>query len=695
MNSKPLPSVNQLTPLEAAMELGQLAKEIARHDEAYYRNDAPTISDGEYDELRRRNAAIEAKFPDLVRKDSPTRRVGAAPVESFGKVKHAVPMLSLDNAMNEEEAQAFMESVKRLLAKLDERSNQPLALVAEPKIDGLSISLRYDNGVLVTAATRGDGAEGEDVTANIRTIGEIPTKLAPPFPLRLEVRGEIYMAKSDFAQLNETRAKAGEALFANPRNAAAGSLRQLDPNVTAKRPLRLFAYAWGECSDNLPAASQSAFLARLQGWGFPVNPLTKRCASIEAALAHYRNIEEMRANLPYDIDGVVYKIDDILTQRLLGQVSRSPRWAIAHKFPPEPAETRLLRIVIQVGRTGVLTPVAELEPVTVGGVVVSRATLHNEDEIIRKDVREGDYVIVQRAGDVIPQILRVIPEKRQDGLKPFIFPDKCPECGSLAVRSEGEAAKRCTSGLVCKAQAVEHLRHFVSRGAFDIEGLGEKHIETFQADGLIKSPVDIFRLTPEQLAKREGWKEKSIANLMESIASRRVIAFERFIFALGIPQVGQATARLLARKYRDPLAWQKAMEEAAIIGSEARQELGSIDGIGPKIAEDIVSFFAEPHNLEVFSGLLKEVTTEPPTETAQDSSISGKTIVFTGTLISLKREEAKARALALGAKVAESVSKKTDYVVVGADAGSKETKARELGVKILSEEEWLEMSRQA
>jgi DNA ligase (NAD+) len=693
MNSKPLPPIEQLTPLEAAMELGQLAKLIARHDEAYYRHDAPAISDGEYDELRRRNAALEAKFPDLVRPDSPSRRVGAAPVESFGKIRHVVPMLSLDNAMNEGEAQAFMEGVERLLAKLGELPAQPIALVAEPKIDGLSISLRYENGVLVTAATRGDGAEGEDVTANIRTIGEIPTKLAPPFPERLEVRGEIYMAKADFARLNEARSAKGESLFANPRNAAAGSLRQLDPSITAKRPLRLFAYSFGECSDDPPAENQSAFLARLQGWGFPVNPLTKRCLSLNQALEHYRLIETMRPDLPYDIDGVVYKIDSIALQRLLGQVSRSPRWAIAHKFPAEQAETQLLRIIIQVGRTGVLTPVAELEPVTVGGVVVSRATLHNEDEIIRKDIRPGDFVIVQRAGDVIPQILRVVLEKRHGDLKPFIFPDKCPVCDSLAVRSEGEAAKRCTGGLVCQAQAVERLRHFVSRGAFDIEGLGEKHIEAFHADGLIKSPVDIFRLTSEQLAGREGWKERSISNLMESVAARRHIAFERFIFALGIPQVGQATARLLARKYRDPFLWREAMQAAAILGSQARQDLGSLEGIGPKIAEDIVSFFAEPHNLEVFTGLLREVTTEPPAETAQDSPLSGKTIVFTGTLLATKRDEAKARALALGAKVAESVSKKTDFVVVGTDAGSKEAKARELGVRILSEEEWLEMSK--
>jgi DNA ligase (NAD+) len=694
MNSKTLPPVDQLLPLEAVMELARLAKEITRHDEAYYRHDAPTISDAEYDELRRRSAAIEAKFPNLgARPDSPSRRVGAAPVESFGKVRHVVPMLSLDNAMNEEEALSFMESVKRFLTKLDELPDRRLALVAEPKIDGLSISLRYENGILVTAATRGDGSEGEDVTANIRTIGETPTKLAPPFPERLEVRGEVYMAKSDFAKLNAARAEAKEALFANPRNAAAGSLRQLDPAITAKRPLRMFAYAWGECSDDLPAQSQGAFLARLQGWGFPVNPLAKRCDSIEEALVHFHRIEEMRPELPYDIDGVVYKIDDILLQRLLGQVSRSPRWAIAHKFPPEPAETQLLRIVIQVGRTGVLTPVAELEPVNVGGVVVSRATLHNEDEIIRKDVRVGDYVIVQRAGDVIPQILRVVTEKRHDNSKPFIFPDKCPICDSLAVRSEGEVARRCTGGLVCKAQAVERLRHFVSRGAFDIEGLGEKHIEAFHGDGLIKSPVDIFHLTPEQLVNREGWKEKSITNLMQNIAFRRHIAFERLIFALGIPQVGQATARLLARQYRDPLSWQTAMQAAAVIGSQARQDLGSIEGVGPKIAEDIIAFFSEPHNLEVFIGLLGEVTAEPPSETAQDSPLSGKTIVFTGTLVGLKREEAKARALALGAKVAESVSKKTDYVVVGLDAGSKETKARELGVKILSEEEWLEMSR--
>jgi len=691
--------VETLTPIEAAAELAALAKEITRHDRLYYQKDAPEISDADYDALRQRNAAIEQRFPSLVRADSPSRRVGAAPAAGFAKVVHALPMLSLSNAFAREDVEGFIDTIRRFL-KLPEGA--AVELVAEPKIDGLSISLRYENGRFVQGATRGDGTTGEDITENLRTLKELPENLHGAHPDVLEVRGEVYMKKADFRALNERQAAAGEKVFANPRNAAAGSLRQLDPKVTAKRPLSLFAYAWGEVAgaDASGYGGQAAwktqweFYERLKKWGFPVNPHAHLCPTLDDALKQYDKVGEKRASLPYDIDGVVYKVNRLDWQSRLGAVSRSPRWAVAHKFEAEKAETRIREIRIQVGRTGTLTPVAELEPVGVGGVIVSRATLHNEDYIQEKDIRAGDTVIVQRAGDVIPQVLEVIKARRPKDSRPYKFPAHCPECGSLAVREEGEAARRCTGGLICPAQAVERLRHFVSRDAFDIEGLGERHIEAFWKDGLIKTPADIFRLKDRRAAfeGREGWGDKSIANLFAAIEARRTISLPRFIYALGIRQVGQATARLLAKQYGTLDAWRRAMTAAKDLDSEAYKELTDIDGIGPSVAEDLVAFMAEKHNRDVLDALAQEVAAEPfVAPRAASSPIAGKTVVFTGTLAAMSRNEAKAKAEALGAKVAGSVSAKTDYVIVGADAGSKAKKAAELGVKTLSEEEWLRM----
>jgi len=680
--------VEKLTRAEAAKELEHLAREIARHDQLYYQKDAPEISDAEYDALRKRNEAIEARFPALVRADSPSRRVGAAPATGFAKVTHAKPMLSLNNAFAEEEAYEFMARVRRFLGLAEDDA---VELVAEPKIDGLSVSLRYEQGRFVQGATRGDGITGEDITANLRTLKDVPEVLRDGrAPALLEVRGEVYMTKADFLRLNQEQEKEGKPPFANPRNSAAGSLRQLDPRITASRRLSAFFYTVGETSERI-AETQWDFLAALRALGLPTNPLARLCPSIEEALALYREIGEKRAELPYEIDGVVYKVNSFRLQDRLGFISRAPRWALAYKFAAEQAQTLLKDIIIQVGRTGTLTPVADLEPVTVGGVVVSRATLHNEDEIERKDIRIGDTVIVQRAGDVIPQIVGVVMAKRPKGAKPYKFPEKCPVCGSKAVREPGEAARRCTGGLICAAQAVERLRHFVSRNAFDIDGLGRKHIEAFFADGLLKSPVDIFRLHARraELETREGWGKQSIDNLHRAIDARRRIALDRFIYALGIPQVGEATARLLARTYRSPAVWRSAMKAARDHASEAYQDLNAIEGIGPAVAEDILNFFAERHNREVLDRLAREVEVEDFAAPAAKSPVAGKTIVFTGTLERMTRNEAKARAEALGATVAGSVSRKTDLVVVGAEAGSKAAKARELGVKTLSEEEWL------
>ena len=676
-----------LSPIEAHDEYRKLADEIAAHDRRYHQDDAPIISDADYDALRRRLEALEVEFPELKGKAEVSRQVGAKPLEKFGKVKHRVPMLSLANVFTDEEAGEFVERVRRFL---DWSDSKAIAFTAEPKIDGLSCSLRYEQGELVVAATRGDGEEGENVTANVRTIKAIPHRLKGDVPTVLEVRGEIYMDKSEFAALNARQEAEGKPVFANPRNAAAGSLRQLDPNVTASRPLHFFAYAWGEIEGAMPAETQHGMVAAFKRMGFPTNPLMKRCESLDEMLAVYRGIEAQRASLPYDIDGVVYKVDDLALQRRLGFISRSPRWATAHKFPAEKATTTLLDIDIQVGRTGALTPVAKLEPVTVGGVVVSNATLHNEDEIARKDVRIGDTVIVQRAGDVIPQILGFVPEKRTANAKPYQFPTLCPICGSHAVREadpktgELEAVRRCTGGLVCPAQAMERLRHFVSRDAFDIEGLGEKQIEAFYRDGIIARPQDIFTLEArdarslKKLKDREGMGETSARNLFAAIAARRTIALNRFIFALGIRHVGETNAKILARHFRAVEKLRDATEE----------ELTAIEGIGPVVAGSITDFFAEEHNREVVDALLKDVTPEAPESVATDSPVAGKTIVFTGALERMSRDEAKAMAESLGAKVSGSVSKKTDLVVAGPGAGSKLADARKHNVEVIDEDEW-------
>ena len=682
---------DQLSELEAIAELAALAEQITSHDSAYHQEDAPVISDAAYDELRNRNLAIEAVFPHLIRADSPSNRVGAAATANFSKVSHVKPMLSLGNVFSEEEVGDFVEGVRRFLKELKDDPGIPLEMVAEPKIDGLSLSLRYEKGRLVTAATRGDGTVGENVTANVRTFREFPFILSGEVPDVLEVRGEVYLTKQDFQVLNARQVEAGGKVFANPRNAAAGSLRQLDTSITATRPLKMFAYAWGDVSEPI-ADSQWDFLQRLKGWGFDVNPLTRLCTSLSSLMDAYRDVGSQRAALKYDIDGMVYKVNRFDWQDRLGFLSRAPRWAIAHKFPAEKAQTVLNDIDIQVGRTGTLTPVAKLVPVTVGGVVVSNATLHNEDEIARKDIRIGDTVVIQRAGDVIPQVLENVRDKRPQNAVPFVMPENCPVCGSAAVRNEGEAARRCTGGLVCAAQTIERLKHFVSRGALDIEGLGEKHIIMFWEDGLLKTPADIFRLHHhlEKIQEREGWGEKSAQNLTTAIDQRRAVPLERFIYALGIRQVGQATGRLLAKQYGTYAAWREAMIAAEDLASAAYAELTGIDGIGGSVADDLTSFFAWPDNLEVLDDLAGELDiTSFEAEVDTASSVAGRTIVFTGTLESVTRGEAKAKAESLGAKVAGSVSKKTDYVVAGANAGSKAKKARELGVTILNEPDWL------
>ncbi|HKS90092.1 MAG TPA: NAD-dependent DNA ligase LigA [Stellaceae bacterium] len=690
-------SVELLTEEEAAAELARLAAQIAHHDQLYYAKDAPEISDAEYDELRRRNQAIEARFPELIRADSPSRRVGAAPAAGFAKVTHSAPMLSLQNAFEEADVRDFFAGVRnffRRTATEAQVAEDAVEVMAEPKIDGLSAALRYEGGRLVLGATRGDGVTGEDVTANIRTLATVPGTLkGSGWPEIIEIRGEVYLERQGFFAINAEREAAGEAIYANPRNVAAGSLRQLDPAVTARRPLKFFAYHWGEASAPF-ARTHAEALARFEEWGFTVNDHSRLCHGVDEVLAYYREIGAARAELPYDIDGVVYKLNDLQLQARLGMVSRAPRWALAHKFPAQQAQTRLLDILISVGRQGALTPVAMLEPITVGGVVVQRATLHNEDEIQRKDVRIGDTVIVQRAGDVIPQIVGFVPERRPPDAEPYEFPDHCPICNSLAVREPGMAARRCTGGLICAAQAVERLKHFVARDTFDIEGLGDKHIAEFWEDGLIRRPGDIFRLKAEDIVGREGWGEVSARKLIAAIDSRRQIAFDRFINALGIPQVGQATARLLARHYRSLAEWRRDMEAAQDPESAAYTDLLGINGIGAAMAADIVGFFAEPHNREILDDLEHELTVldyEAPAQRAM-SPLAGKTIVFTGGLESMSRPEAKARAEALGANVASSVSSKTDYVVIGADAGSKAARAASLGVATLDEAQWLALA---
>lgn len=698
MTDKP---ISELTDAEIRKELARLSMEITYHDARYYQDDSPEISDADYDALRQRNIELETAFPHLKRSDSPSERVGAVASSGFSKVRHARPMLSLGNAFNAEDVHDFVARARRFLGLED---TEEVTLVAEPKIDGLSASLRYEDGLFRVGATRGDGAEGEDITRNLRTLKDIPEHVDGT-PAIFEVRGEVYMSRDDFFALNERQEAAGAKIFANPRNAAAGSLRQLDPTVTEARPLKFFAYSWGEISEAF-AETQSEALEAFARWGFSTNPLSRVCHSVEEALGVHADILEQRATLPYDIDGIVYKIDRLDWQERLGMVSRAPRWAIAHKFPAEKAITTLEDIVIQVGRTGALTPVAYLAPVTVGGVVVSRATLHNEDEIARLGVKIGDQVVIQRAGDVIPQIVEALVERRTNGveLRDFEVLERCPVCDSLAVREEGEAVRRCTGGLICPAQAVERMKHFVSRNAFDIEGLGAKHIIAFIDDGLIATPGDIFRLRDrrDDLMTREGWGPQSADNLLQSIEERRRIPLDRFIFALGIRQIGQATARLLARQYGSLAAWREVMERASaeraenpeemkkpeLVG-EVYAELCNIDQIGISVADDLVAFFAESHNREVLQDLSVELDVETfEVADTSGSPVAGKTVVFTGTLETMTRGEAKARAEALGAKVAGSVSKKTDYVVAGPGAGSKAKKAEELSVPILTEEDW-------
>lgn len=690
-------SVEKLTPLEARMEWQTLGEEIARHDVSYHQEDQPTISDAAYDALRRRYDSLLAAFPDLQKEISPLTRVGAKPSEKFAKVKHAVPMLSLANTFSDEDVSDFVERVRRFL---DWPSSRELAFTAEPKIDGLSCSLRFENGSLKVAATRGDGEEGEDVTANVKVIHDVPHHLHGSVPSIIEIRGEIYMATADFLKLNQRQEKEGKALFANPRNAAAGSLRQLDSKITAQRPLKFFAYTWGQIDGAMPSDTQSGMIKAFHKMGLPTNPLTKRCATLQEMIDHYRLIEEQRATLGYDIDGVVYKVDDLALQSRLGFISRSPRWATARKFPAEKATTLLLDIDIQVGRTGALTPVAKLQPVSVGGVVVSNATLHNEDEIARKDIRIGDTVVIQRAGDVIPQIVSVVEEKRKHGAKPFIFPDHCPACGSHAVREndpktgEPEAVRRCTAGLICPAQATERLKHFASRNAFDIEGLGDKQIESFFADGIITRPRDIFTLEArdaralKKLKDREGYGALSVKNLFDAIAARKSVSLNRFIFALGIRHVGETTAKLLARHFGSIEKLRELAVKAGHDGQSARDTLEAIDGIGPIVAGSIIDFFAETHNCEELDALLEYVTPEAMEAVETASPVSGKTVVFTGSLEKMTREEAKAMAERLGAKVSGSVSKKTDLLVAGPGAGSKLEDAKKHGVEVIDEDEW-------
>ncbi len=691
---------------EAAAELARLAREIAHHNRRYHAEDAPEISDADYDALVRRNNAIEAAFPHLIRADSPSRLVGAAPASHLAKVRHAKPMTSLDNAFSDEEVEEFVARVRRFLRLSDDT---PVTLTAEPKIDGLSCSLRYENRELVQALTRGDGTTGEDVTANVATIADIPRTLPADAPDVFEVRGEVYMAKADFTALNaRLAAEAAETgkearQFANPRNAAAGSLRQKDAAVTASRPLRFLAHGWGEVSA-LPGETQLAVMEAIRGWGFPVADDLARVADAAAALARYRAIEAERADLPFDIDGVVYKIDRLDWQERLGFVARAPRWAIAHKFPAERAQTTIEAIDIQVGRTGKLTPVARLVPVTVGGVVVSNATLHNADEIARLDAHPGDRVVIQRAGDVIPQIVENL--SREEGRDPWPFPTHCPECRSEAVREPGEVDWRCSGGLVCPAQQVERLRHFASRHALDIEGLGITNIENFFADGLIARPADIFRVTAEQLLARERWAEVSANNLVAAIDARRNPPLDRLLFALGIRHVGEVTARDLARRWQSWAAFRAMIATGIEKRDTMLQAIGESDDkllqrtakelaaivdtkqVGPEVALALIDFFAEPQNDAAVEDLLTELTPADVIHETRASEVSGKTVVFTGTLETMSRDEAKAQAESLGARVAGSVSAKTDLVVAGPGAGSKAKKAADLGIRVVDEAGW-------
>lgn len=685
--------IKNITEQEAKKQLEYLAREIEKADVAYYQNDEPYLDDAQYDKLRHLNSALEAKFPNLIRKDSPSLRIGAKVKSEFKKVELSVPMLSLADIFNDDDVSDFIMSIKRFL-----NSSDDVIFTSEPKMDGLSFSALYENGVFVRGATRGDGKIGEDITANLQEIKGFPLFLDKNVPARFEVRGEVFMSKADFIALNDKNVAEHKKTFANPRNAAAGSLRQLDAKITGQRNLSFIVYTWGEVSD-IFWKSQVEFLDYVKELGFPVNPYNKICYNEQELIGSYRTLMENRANLPYDIDGIVYKVNDLDLQKRLGFLTRTPRWAIAHKFPAEKAITRLNNIRIQVGRTGALTPVADLEPINVGGVLVSHATLHNEDEIKRKDIRIGDMVVVQRAGDVIPQIIDVLHDKRPIDSVEFQFPTICPECGAHAIREDDEAVRRCTGGLSCPAQAVERLKHFVSREAFNIEGLGDKVLEAFYQENIIKTPYDIFTLEERnkpvdlfssapslELEKRDGWGDKSVKNLFEAIRKSKKISLQKFIYALGIRQVGTATAYLIAKHYHTFTAFMEAMVNLNI------QLLISIDGIGAAMAKDIVEFFKEGHNLNIIHQLLSVVQIDDFDDVSSvDSAISNKTIVFTGTLTSLTRSEAKSKALSLGAKVAGSVSAHTDMVVAGENAGSKLSKAQELGIKIISEEEFLQL----
>ena len=682
--------IRNITEDEAKKQLEYLAKEIEKADIAYYQNDAPYLDDAAYDKLRRLNDALEAKFPALIRNDSPSKRVGAMVKSEFKKVELSVPMLSLADIFSEEELKDFIMSIKRFL-----NSSDDIIFTSEPKMDGLSFSALYVNGIFTRGSTRGDGKIGEDITENLKAIRGFPLFLNKEAPEVFEVRGEVFMSKADFLALNQKNEEEHKKTFANPRNAAAGSLRQLDTRITKERRLSFLVYTWGEVSE-IRWKSQVEFLEYVKELGFPVNPYNKVCRNEQELLDSFETLMENRADLPYDIDGIVYKVNDLELQKRLGFLTRTPRWAIAHKFPAEQAITRLNNIRVQVGRTGALTPVADLEPVNVGGVLVSHATLHNEDEIKRKDIRIGDMVIIQRAGDVIPQVVSVLTEKRSTELPEFQFPTVCPECGAHAIREEDEAVRRCTGGLSCPAQAVERLKHFVSREAFNIEGLGDKVIDEFYKEGIIKTPYDIFTLEERNkpadlfsasqslnLENREGWGKKSVSKLFDAINMSKSISLQKFIYALGIRQVGTATAYLIAKHYHTFTAFMSAMVQQDL------QLLVSIDGIGPAMAKDIVEFFKEEHNLTVINDLLSVISIEEFEGIANTTSeIFGKTIVFTGTLTTLTRSEAKSKALAFGAKVAGSVSTNTDYVIAGENAGSKLKKAQELGVKVITEEEF-------
>ena len=688
-------AIETMTPRQAKREHARLEAEIRKHDESYYQKDAPTVSDAEYDALRRRYDDIEARFPDLRTLESLSRQVGAVPARGFAKVRHAVPMLSLQNAFSEEDVADFVARIRRFL---NLKEDEALAFTAEPKIDGLSMSLRYENGAFVKAATRGDGFEGEDVTANIRTLKEIPDKLkGKNIPAVCEVRGEIYMTKPDFLALNRRQAEAGEPVFANPRNSAAGSLRQKDASVTASRTLHFFAYGWGEMSE-MAAQTQSGMLKWLKAAGFQTNPLWRMARSVEDMLAFHGDVGLERAKLDYDIDGVVYKLDRLDWQERLGFVSRSPRWAIAHKFPAERAATVIRDIEIQVGRTGALTPVAKLEPVSVGGVIVQNATLHNQDEIERLDVRIGDTVTIQRAGDVIPQVVEVVLDKRPRQSKPYRFPTKCPcplktdVVREVIAGGEEGARARCTGEFACPYQRIEHLRHFVSRRAFDIEGLGEKQIELFYEQGWVKEPADIFTLEERnrtiKLEEIEGYGEISVRNLFQSIAARRQIALERFIYALGVRHVGETTAVALARGYGTWQAFHDACLKLVDGDEETRQEMDALDQIGETVIDSLAAYFGEAHNRRLVERLAGQVTIGDAEKPKSDTPVAGKTVVFTGALEKMTRDEAKAMAERLGAKVAGSVSKKTDYVVAGPGAGSKLAEAKKHGVTVMTEDEW-------